>query len=65
MKNLTNKICVILFAVCLVLTMALSAAMSFSSGAMMTVFGFAAILVGAFCSGIADRLIRNLDNVKA
>ena len=65
MKNLTNKACLILFSVCLVLTMALSAAMSHSTGSVMTVFGFATILIGAFCSGFAARLIGNLDSTKA
>ena len=65
MKKLTNKVCVILFAVCLILTMALSTVMSFSSGNMMTVLGFATIMIGAFCSSIAARLIGNLDTAKA
>ena len=65
MKNLTNKACIILFVVCLVVAMALSAAMSYSSGTAMTVLGFAVILVGAFCSDILAKLIRSLDSAKS
>ena len=64
MKNLTNKAFVILFAVCLVLTIALSAAMSFSTGAVMAVFGCAALVIGALSSATAAELISRIETAK-
>lgn len=60
MKKLTNKSCAILFVLCLALTMMLSALMGLTTDAAMTVYGCAALLVGALCSVIAAALIDRL-----
>ena len=65
MKNLTNKAFVILFAVSLVLTIVLSAAMSFSTGSVMAVFGCATLMIGALNSAVATGLIGRIDSAKA